>query len=448
GDVDVPVAEMIAEDVTNFGLNLVQKMNTEYRKTLLISPASLASVLSMLMLGAKGQSFKELSSLFSIKDPVKLHEQFGLLLIDAQIPYMEETSEVRKVLQWIGDSLQISSHAYPTEPIEHQEVHIANGFFVQNNYSINIDYRQAIRQVYNSDIFPIDFATDPKLSRELINEWITAKTKRKITQIVGKDTVNRSTRTILASAMFFKARWEIDFFGGQTGNRNFYPNGTGQLPILSVPTMLGIGAYPYYKDTTLDCEIFGIPYHGKMTTMYIIKPHQSTVSRLADLHKHLHAYVIDEMISKMRRVSAMVHMPKMHVTGSDRLRDELETMGIKSIFNDDNYDLSLVVAGNSSKQLYQSDAVGNLRNLETQRQQADSKDNRRSDLFVSEIVQKLDFSVHEQGTESTTAAAGIMLKSGPPMTFVVDTPFILLVRNDVTRLPLFYGIINEPPVAD
>lgn len=44
------------------------------------------------------------------------------------------------------------------------------------------------------------------------------------------------------------------------------------------------------------------------------------------------------------------------------------------------------------------------------------------------------------------AATAITLnRSGPQVTFRVDTPFIFLIRHDPTKIPLFYGTVLEPP---
>lgn len=210
--------------------------------------------------------------------------------------------------------------------------------------------------------------------------------------------------------------------------------------------MIGVGAYPYYWDRVLNCHIIGFPYQGNMTTMYVIQPLQSSVEQLKVLQQKLTANVINRMISNMRRVSAIVDLPKMHITDSANLRGFLQSMGIGGIFNPVQYDLSMITAKDESLFHYSSTAIESLRNLEAQRLAAQSKlPTPRADLIISEIVHKVDFNVDEKGTEAAAATVAEIKKSGPDIRLSVNTPFILLVRNDLTKLPLFYGIINEPP---
>uniref|UniRef100_A0A1A9WHJ0 Serpin domain-containing protein n=1 Tax=Glossina brevipalpis TaxID=37001 RepID=A0A1A9WHJ0_9MUSC len=68
----------------------------------------------------------------------------------------------------------------------------------------------------------------------------------------------------------------------------------------------------------------------------------------------------------------------------------------------------------------------------------------RSDLFVDEIIHKVDFTVDEQGTEAAAATLTYLRRSGTDVVFRGDTPFLVLIRHDPTKLPLFYGIINKP----
>jgi len=293
-------------------------------------------------------------------------------------------------------------------------------------------------------VYSVDFERYPNTVKQQINSWAKLQTAGKIAEMISDD-IDRSTRMILANTLYFKAKWEIDFIGGETKKRDFYPNGVGTQPVLSVESMAGTGAYPYYEDRELNCHIIGIPYHGNMSTMYVIQPLDSSVEQLERLQENLNADIIDQMISKMKRVSAIVVFPKMHITQSLNLREYLRSMGIGGIFTPIQYDLSMIVTKDDRFTRYNSDAIETLRNLDAQRAAQPKPPTPRAELIISEIVHKVDFNVDETGTEAAAATAAFLKKSGPEINFIVNTPFILLVRNDLTHLPLFYGVINEPP---
>ncbi|KAM8708337.1 hypothetical protein ACLKA7_015329 [Drosophila subpalustris] len=410
-------------------------MNPKDRATLIVSPLSIMSALSMLLLGAKGRSYSELAPLFGQLDMVKLHEQFGLMMRDAEQPVRETTSPLRQLDPWHGDSTSWRLRPYPEGRNDIQEIHLANGLFIQQGYSINPNYRQALTLNYKSELHSVDFAGNPDAAKTIINWWVREQTRDKIPEII--EDLDASVRMILVNALHFKAMWEIDFIGGLTKERDFRPNGERRSPKLTVQTMTGAGSYPYFEDNELDCRIIGIPYHGNMTTMYVLQPLDSTVEKLARLQEDLNANIINQLISRMQKVYAFVALPKMHITESTNLREFLQSMSIKGIFFPVQYDLSMIVSADQDFSPYPSDATGSLKNLDAQRAAQSNLPTPRADLTVSEIVHKVDFNIDEKGTEAAAASAAVMVKSafrGTPAGFVpVPVFFSISISSSCPR---------------
>lgn len=65
-------------------------------------------------------------------------------------------------------------------------------------------------------------------------------------------------------------------------------------------------------------------------------------------------------------------------------------------------------------------------------------------LYADDIIHKVDLVINEQGTEAAAATITYLRRSGTDVTFRADSPFIILIRHDPTRLPLFYGAVYEP----
>lgn len=65
-------------------------------------------------------------------------------------------------------------------------------------------------------------------------------------------------------------------------------------------------------------------------------------------------------------------------------------------------------------------------------------------LYADDILHKVDLVINEQGTEAAAATITYLRRSGTDVTFRADSPFIILIRHDPTRLPLFYGAVYEP----
>lgn len=119
---------------------------------------------------------------------VQVHEQFGRMILK-----LEVTS---------GFDLS-------------QQVSFADGIFIQKNYPIRDTYKDAARQLYESDIVHVDYERAPAEAQKNINNWVYKKTKGKIRNILA-ETPTAFTKVIIASAMYFKASWQNPFFEGAT----------------------------------------------------------------------------------------------------------------------------------------------------------------------------------------------------------------------------------------
>lgn len=119
---------------------------------------------------------------------VQIHEQFGRMILK-----LEQTSGYE-----IG-----------------QQVNFAQGIFVQDKYPIRPLYRETAHQLYESEIFHVDFQNRPTEAQKIINHWVSERTKGKIKDILA-DTPTAATKAIIASAMYFKALWANPFFDGAT----------------------------------------------------------------------------------------------------------------------------------------------------------------------------------------------------------------------------------------
>jgi serpin B len=71
------------------------------------------------------------------------------------------------------------------------------------------------------------------------------------------------------------------------------------------------------------------------------------------------------------------------------------------------------------------------------------------EAYIQEVIQKTFMDVNEEGTEAAAVTAvgfGAKAASTPsrPKSFIVDHPFILVLRDNVSKQILFLGAIVDP----
>ncbi|KAH8370260.1 hypothetical protein KR093_002854 [Drosophila rubida] len=326
--VDVEMSDAIARKVLSFTVDIKNQVTTPV--TVIYSPVSIMSALAIIMSSRRQTRLANLTELFGQIDVEKMHQQFGLMLKDMAQPTKDTISPLRQFDPWRREGISESIFRQSSRTNGSQKVRLANALFLQLGNKLKLLKRHDITVNYHPDILHVDFNRRPMESINTINAWVDLQTNDHVDEML-KTSFEPETERVFVTVLTFKANWEIDFMTGSSKFNYFYPNGT-ENPI-TAPMMIATGDYPYYLSEELGCHIIGIPYQGEMTTMYMIKPFNSTKEVLNAFHENLTADHIEDLILNMKRRSGVVVLPKMNFEVSLILRTPLEGMGLSSIFD-------------------------------------------------------------------------------------------------------------------
>ncbi|XP_065087330.1 serine protease inhibitor 28Dc-like [Ochlerotatus camptorhynchus] len=381
------------------------------------SPVSIACALSLLLLGARNETRRELMQVLNFnpneQDRNAIHRQYGRMLRQ-----VASTTPDAQPIPW-RQTDRCSDEDDDDYRQENEVTHLANAIFVQQGLPINAKFDELSRLFYNSSILSLDFANNPQKSAFNINRWASENTYGKINQIIS-DSINPDTQMIVANALYFKGLWKEMFEKQATSYKKFYPDGHGNPSTAKdVLTMAVIGCFPYFESAQHNARIVGLPYQGEKTALYIIIPNNSTRQRMQEFQRHLTAKDIGEMVVQMTVRKALVQIPKMKISNTINLRDILKKLQLQSIFSPSTSDLSAML--DNSVNPYA-----------------------RQRLFASEIIHKVELEINEKGTEGGAITASTIFRSLPSVQIRIDAPFLMMLGHDATRLPLFYGTIYDP----
>lgn len=423
--------EEYVEEIISTGLirltlaiNKVISSNSDPKENVVFSPVSIGAALSLILLGSNGKTFEEM---------------VNVLGLAAGLDIQEKTNIVHAQYARIAAALQ----AAPKSNIEHQ-VRIATAIFVQEGYPIRPLYNETARSLYQSDIYNLNFKT-PEATR-ILNNWVSERTHNKIKELFSEPPPP-SSRVILASALYFNSLWLKPFLKGHTRRMKFYSNGKKNPAEIEVDMMANGGEFSYYKDNSLKCEIFALPYQDRETFMYVILPFDSDTTQVKSLQDNLTPAILEGLIGKMNQTGMILVMPKMKLETTINLKESLQAMGVKSLFDPFEANLALLSAGdNIKKSAFEAPVVKELETLDSIRKSLNQHgpNYQNPGLFADQVVHKVYMHIMETGTEAAATTAIGLSRAGGRAIVRLDAPFLFFIRHNPTKAVLFWGTVSKP----
>lgn len=340
-----------------------------------------------------------------------IHKELSEIIEDL-VTDIPNVNRPRKACAWKKDFEEMFANRmqrYQPDEIHH-EIYVANGIFVQKDFSIRPNYKAAVQSVYKSELKNLDFRTQGQATAKYINDWVDEKTKGKITEIF-KAPCHPDTKVLLVNALYFKALWMTPFTEGDCCTRKFYPDGVDG-PSYDVKYMPHGGHFPYYKDNECQVQVLGFPYQKGISTMYVFFPDNSSKAKLKSLQKCLTADKVEEIIEKMKDAMAVVLFPRLHLKSGYSLKSKLKELGLTSLFENGNSDLSLMSDAkensnqnrhrgldrdNSEDKFYFTsrstvdDPLGKLDQL-----RRNNRNLKNPGIFADEVIHKVDLTINEK----------------------------------------------------
>jgi serpin B len=254
-----------------------------------------------------------------------------------------------------------------------------------------------------------DFARAPEAARSEINRVIAEQTAGKITGLLPPHSVDTETRLVLSSAIYLKAAWTEPFPENATRDAPFYPDGAGG-PALDVPMMSGTAARAYRRGDGYQAVV--LPYQDGGLAMAVVLPDGPPTA----LGPAIAAGGLRGLLAGASRHQVTLSMPRFRLEAAFDLIPALKRLGVAEAFS------------------RQADFSGIT---EAER------------LRISAVAHKAYIDVDEHGTEAAAATAALFramaaMRTPPPVTMIVDRPFLFAIIHTPTGLPLFIGQVSHP----
>ncbi len=384
----VPEADVAALAAGNsaFALDLYGALRAQ-DGNLFFSPYSVSLALAMTYAGARGDTEAQMAKVLHYTlAQERLHPAFNAL--DQQLASRGSGAQGQD-----GKGFRLK---------------LANSIWGQSGYRFLPEYLETLARNYGAGLRLADFARAPEPARLTINDWVKNQTEGKIPELLAQGVIKELTRLVLVNAVYFNAAWKYPFEQASTRPGPFIllDGRRVDVPMMSQTRTLAYARGEGYQAVEL-------PYDGGELSLVVLLPDSGAFERFEG---SLSSDRVEATLNGLRPVQVALTMPKFTYDSSFSLAEKLSGMGMPDAVTPGRADLSGMDGGR--------------------------------DLFVSDVIHKAIVVVDERGTEAAAATGAVIgitsAPAQPPVTLVVDRPFVFLIRDLKTGTLLFVGRVLRP----
>ncbi|KAK5971301.1 Serine proteinase inhibitor, partial [Trichostrongylus colubriformis] len=346
---------------TDFGLNMLK--HAPANESLVVSPLSVIFALAMVQAGAKGTTKSQ---------------------INAVLSKGSSDSEIKEHYSELSSQIMNAQNGVKSR--------IANGFFLNKQFTVEKDYENSIKKSYNANVEALDFDKANEAAK-IIDGFISKTTEGKIKNMVNEGTI-KGAHSLIVNAIYFTAKWAAKFYKGSNTKETFYSTAENGREI---EFMNEFEVHRQYAEDG-DFQVLSLHYMDMSFAFNIFLP--KTRFGLDALRSRLDGEKIQGLLSSLKRTYITIRIPKMKIETDFKLKDALMAMGVSEMFTD----------------------------------KADLSGITKSPLQISEAAHRAIIEVDEEGT---TAAAvtrfkmiAVMARMETPVEFRADHPFLFILTKD------------------
>ena len=280
----------------------------------LVAPYSLAEVLLMLELGARGQTASQIASVLGAGSTSGADQAAGWRALAADLQKATGSG--------------------------HVTFHDASSLWTRNEAGIRPQYLAALQQAFGAGVWQADFAHDPTGTADAINAWVRAETGGRITKLLDPSDIDASTILTLLDAVTFVGTWEQPF--GTTSPGTFQaPGGARTVTYLQdssgaprhVPALFGNGVVavqlPYGDPGTSGSSATApVPSASRYAALVVMPTSSSLPAWLSSLSPG----GLASLVGRMTTQPVTVSMPQLSLSSRQSLNRTLSTMGMPDAF--------------------------------------------------------------------------------------------------------------------
>lgn len=280
---------------------------------------------------------------------------------------------------------------------------IANAIWADDGISLLEDYKNACKKYFAATLETIDFS-DVDYCIDHINQWGKQHTDGLIPKIVDESIVTPDVAVMIANAIYFKSKWAKQFDKNDTQDKTFhnFDGTTSTVPMMSLKdNEFKVG----YFD---DARVLEMDYKGGKYCMDIILPNKN--DEFDEFIRKLDGKKLGNYLENGNKEKVYIEIPKFELKYNIGMAELLQDMGMERAFT----------------------PIADFSKMSDET------------LKIDKVNHSSYLSIDEEGTKAAAVTViSITKTSALESSFIVDHPFLLLIREKVQNNIVFIGKIEK-----
>lgn len=296
----------------SFETDLYNEIIKDQNKSLIFSPISIQTALSLAMFGTNGETREQL--------------KFGM-----------------RLNQFTDEKILHKFKKLSNKVKADHNIKIANKIYIPQGHSIKPSFKAIAEKNFNSEAQNIDFK-NPEESADIINKWVENYTNNKIRNLISSEALAES-KMVLVNAIYFKGAWEEKFDYRRTLKKKFYfsedKNVMVDMMAIQVVIIL-FNCVKFYFNNSQDRYRFGeidelnskvieIPYKDSDISMMIILPNKN--DRLSTLESKIDKTKLGNLSKKLNSQEVILEIPKFKIEFEINMNEPLIKVNCYNLLN-------------------------------------------------------------------------------------------------------------------
>ncbi|KAF7666798.1 hypothetical protein LDENG_00091640 [Lucifuga dentata] len=277
--------------------------------------------------------------------------------------------------------------------LRNNDLQIATRIFLRQGFEPKQEFVQESQRFYESEPVVLE-------DLQQINDWVANATQGKMTDFLSALPPN--ILLMLINAVHFKGQWKARFDPRFTSRGVFYIDDKHMVDV----DVMEDAKHPLslFIDNELDAQVASFPFMNSMN-LFVVMPMSGQVN-MTSLAAKMN---ISDLYNRLPKEKAVqVKVPKFKLEYTQELQEVLTKLGMGQMFSHPN--LAGIADG---------------------------------PLLVSSVMHKSSMEIHEEGAEASASTTVIISRASNPV-FNLNQPFFFALMDDMTKLPIFMGVINNP----